>query len=267
MFKLIETRIRELALEAMPGPEKMDQLVGEIVGSIVAGADALLDLPQPAEGASDLVLKAIRPVLERHARNLAQGMYDRIHNELHGERVNAAAAKRADLGTQNISLAEMESSGIALARGIDNRVAPEHHAAIQYTAESLQVVRNAVGPVRMSSFYRVRELQAAIYEEVIAELAKRGAVGQRKIAKIFKSQHMQGEAADIHGFLPRKKLLAALIRLHEEGKLPGLDQVIQYDWGSALKQKMLHVSFVDPEVGKPRAKFLRSPAQGEYVKL
>lgn len=81
---------------------------------------------------------------------------------------------------RHFSLDEFEVSETAARLGIDNRAPPEVVNALMYTAQGLEVVRQALGghPVIITSGYRSPELN-------------------RAVGGSASSQHMKGQAADI----------------------------------------------------------------------
>lgn len=120
--------------------------------------------------------------------------------------------------SRNFSLAEFEASETAARRGIDNQAPPEVVNALMYTAQGLEVVRQALGghPVIITSGYRSPELN-------------------RAVGGSASSQHMRGQAADIivPGF---GRPLEVCRRILEAGLV--FDQLI-HEFGG-----WTHISFV-----------------------
>ena len=82
--------------------------------------------------------------------------------------------------SEHFSLEEMTRSGVALSRGIDNTPSPEAVENLRLLCLNvLEPVRRRFGAVRVTSGYRCPELNKA--------------VGGAPL-----SQHLRGEAADIH---------------------------------------------------------------------
>lgn len=119
---------------------------------------------------------------------------------------------------RHFSLDEFEVSETAARLGIDNRAPPEVVNALMYTAQGLEVVRQALGghPVIITSGYRSPELN-------------------RAVGGSASSQHTKGQAADI--IVPAfGRPLEACRRILEAGVV--FDQLIHEFGGWA------HVSFV-----------------------
>ena len=88
-----------------------------------------------------------------------------------------------DLGlllTPHFTLQEMVRSGMALRHGIDNTPRPEHVAALRRLCEDvLEPLRRRFGRIIVTSGYRSPELN-------------------RLVGGVPTSQHLRGEAADLH---------------------------------------------------------------------
>lgn len=88
--------------------------------------------------------------------------------------------------SENFTLREFVNSATALRKGINNTPSWQHVLALQNLCRMvLQPLRNAFGPIHINSGYRSPELNEAVH-----------GVGM--------SQHLKGEAADIH--LPSREM-------------------------------------------------------------
>ena len=121
--------------------------------------------------------------------------------------------------SKNITLTEATKSDTATRLGIDNTPNPEVIETMKLTAEKVfQPLREKLGPIRVSSFYRSPDLNRAI--------------GGSK-----SSQHCKGEAIDCSGI---KVTNAELFK--EAMQLPEFDQLI-WEFGSDLQPQWIHISY------------------------
>jgi zinc D-Ala-D-Ala carboxypeptidase len=126
--------------------------------------------------------------------------------------------------TKNFTLTEFLESQTATRRGIEEQFRPPKHIVknLQALAENiLQPLRDKTGPIRISSGYRCKALNAAIGGSI-------------------SSQHMMGEAADIISADPNVSN-ATLFEIIQKLNLP-FDQLI-WEYGTKLNPRWIHVSF------------------------
>ena len=123
--------------------------------------------------------------------------------------------------SEHFQLHEFVRSGTAITRGIDNTPPREAVALLQALCENvLEPLRRRFGVIRITSGYRCEELNKAV----------KGAV---------RSQHLYGEAADIH-ISSREEGQRMADFLLNEGIL--FDQaIIEYD--RATSARWLHLSY------------------------
>jgi len=121
--------------------------------------------------------------------------------------------------TKNLTLQEATKSNTATRLGIDNTPNQATIETMIVTAEKIfQPLRDALGPIRVSSFYRSPELNRAI--------------GGSKT-----SQHCKGEAIDMQG------VNVSNAELFEEAcKLEEFDQII-WEFGTLTEPDWVHVSY------------------------
>jgi hypothetical protein len=121
--------------------------------------------------------------------------------------------------TENLSLNEATKSNTATRLGIDNTPPPAIVERMIETAEKIfQPLRDALGPIRVSSFYRSPDLNRAI--------------GGSKT-----SQHCKGEAIDMQGILASNKIL-----FNSACDLEDYDQII-WEFGTLEEPDWVHVSY------------------------
>ena len=121
--------------------------------------------------------------------------------------------------TENLSLNEATKSNTATRLGIDNTPPPAIIERMIETAEKIfQPLRDALGPIRVSSFYRSPDLNRAI--------------GGSKT-----SQHCKGEAIDMQGILATNKML-----FNSACDLEDYDQII-WEFGTLEEPDWVHVSY------------------------
>lgn len=121
--------------------------------------------------------------------------------------------------TENLTLLEATKSNTATRLGIDNTPPPAIVERMIETAEKIfQPLRDALGPIRVSSFYRSPELNRAI--------------GGSKT-----SQHCKGEAIDMQGILATNKML-----FNSACDLEDFDQII-WEFGTLEEPDWVHVSY------------------------
>lgn len=121
--------------------------------------------------------------------------------------------------TDNLSLNEATKSNTATRLGIDNTPPPAIVERMIETAEKIfQPLRDALGPIRVSSFYRSPDLNRAI--------------GGSKT-----SQHCKGEAIDMQGILATNKIL-----FNSACDLEDFDQII-WEFGTLEEPDWVHVSY------------------------
>ena len=121
--------------------------------------------------------------------------------------------------TENLTLLEATKSNTAIRLGIDNTPPPAIVERMVETAEKIfQPWRDALGPIRISSFYRSPDLNRAI--------------GGSKT-----SQHCKGEAIDMQGILATNKML-----FNSACDLEDYDQII-WEFGTLEEPDWVHVSY------------------------
>ncbi len=121
--------------------------------------------------------------------------------------------------TENLTLLEATKSNTATRLGIDNTPPPAIIDRMVETAEKIfQPLRDALGPIRVSSFYRSPDLNRAI--------------GGSKT-----SQHCKGEAIDMQGILASNKIL-----FNSACDLEDFDQII-WEFGTLEEPDWVHVSY------------------------
>jgi len=121
--------------------------------------------------------------------------------------------------TENLTLLEATKSNTATRLGIDNTPPPAIVERMIETAEKIfQPLRDALGPIRVSSFYRSPDLNRAI--------------GGSKT-----SQHCKGEAIDMQGILASNKIL-----FNSACDLEDYDQII-WEFGTLEEPDWVHVSY------------------------
>lgn len=121
--------------------------------------------------------------------------------------------------TENLTLQEATKSNTATRLGIDNTPPPAIIERMVETAEKIfQPLRDAVGPIRVSSFYRSPDLNRAI--------------GGSK-----SSQHCKGEAIDMQGITASNKEL-----FNQACDLEDFDQII-WEFGTLEEPDWVHVSY------------------------
>ena len=121
--------------------------------------------------------------------------------------------------TENLTLLEATKSNTATRLGIDNTPPPAIIDRMVETAEKIfQPLRDALGPIRVSSFYRSPDLNRAI--------------GGSKT-----SQHCKGEAIDMQGILATNKML-----FNSACDLEDFDQII-WEFGTLEEPDWVHVSY------------------------
>jgi zinc D-Ala-D-Ala carboxypeptidase len=126
--------------------------------------------------------------------------------------------------TKHFTLNEFIESQTARRRGIDEQFRPPAHIRknLQALAENiLEPLRAHTGPIRISSGYRCKRLNAAVGGSI-------------------SSQHMQGQAADIisaDSNISNATLFNLIISLN----LP-FDQLI-WEYGTKINPAWVHVSF------------------------
>lgn len=121
--------------------------------------------------------------------------------------------------TENLTLQEATKSNTATRLGIDNTPPPAIIERMVETAEKIfQPLRDALGPIRVSSFYRSPDLNRAI--------------GGSK-----SSQHCKGEAIDMQGIsVSNAELFLKACDLEE------FDQII-WEFGTLEEPDWVHVSY------------------------
>lgn len=121
--------------------------------------------------------------------------------------------------TENLTLLEATKSNTATRLGIDNTPPPAIIERMVETAEKIfQPLRDALGPIRVSSFYRSPDLNRAI--------------GGSK-----SSQHCKGEAIDMQGIsVSNAELFLKACDLEE------FDQII-WEFGTLEEPDWVHVSY------------------------
>lgn len=121
--------------------------------------------------------------------------------------------------TENLTLQEATKSNTATRLGIDNTPSESIIETMKLTAEKIfQPLRDALGPIRVSSFYRSPDLNRAI--------------GGSKT-----SQHCTGEAIDMQGISVSNAEL-----FMEACKLEDFDQII-WEFGTLEEPDWVHVSY------------------------
>lgn len=121
--------------------------------------------------------------------------------------------------TENLTLQEATKSNTATRLGIDNTPNQAIIDRMIVTAEKIfQPLRDALGPIRVSSFYRSPDLNRAI--------------GGSKT-----SQHCTGEAIDMQGISVSNAEL-----FMEACKLEDFDQII-WEFGTLEEPDWVHVSY------------------------
>ena len=121
--------------------------------------------------------------------------------------------------TKNLSLQEATKSNTAIRLGIDNTPNQATIETMIETAEKIfQPLRDKLGAIRVSSFYRSPELNRAI--------------GGSK-----SSQHCKGEAIDMQGILASNKIL-----FDSACELEEFDQII-WEFGTLEEPDWVHVSY------------------------
>lgn len=121
--------------------------------------------------------------------------------------------------TENLSLNEATKSNTATRLGIDNTPPPAIVERMIETAEKIfQPLRDALGPIRVSSFYRSPDLNRAI--------------GGSKT-----SQHCKGEAIDMQAITATNKIL-----FNSACDLEDFDQII-WEFGTLEEPDWVHVSY------------------------
>lgn len=121
--------------------------------------------------------------------------------------------------TKNLTLLEATKSNTAIRLGIDNTPNQATIETMIETAEKIfQPLRDALGPIRVSSFYRSPELNRAI--------------GGSK-----SSQHCKGEAIDMQGITATNKML-----FDSACELEEFDQII-WEFGTLEEPDWVHVSY------------------------
>ena len=136
--------------------------------------------------------------------------------------------------SRNFTLEELTRSRLADELGLDNRPGPREIEALRFLCERVQQPwRDEVGPLRVTSGFRVPELDRAV-----------GGSGS--------GQHVRGEAGDLLPLeCPRDYAFGVLLTLSRRCALP-VDQAITY--GSL--QPHVHVSFTVRR--RPRRSFLEA---------
>lgn len=121
--------------------------------------------------------------------------------------------------TENLTLLEATKSNTATRLGIDNTPPPAIIERMVETAEKIfQPLRDALGPIRVSSFYRSPDLNRAI--------------GGSK-----SSQHCKGEAIDMQGIsVSNAELFLKACDLED------FDQII-WEFGTLEEPDWVHVSY------------------------
>lgn len=121
--------------------------------------------------------------------------------------------------TENLTLLEATKSNTATRLGIDNTPPPAIIERMVETAEKIfQPLRDALGPIRVSSFYRSPDLNRAI--------------GGSKT-----SQHCKGEAIDMQGIsVSNAELFLKACDLED------FDQII-WEFGTLEEPDWVHVSY------------------------
>ena len=121
--------------------------------------------------------------------------------------------------TKNLTLEEATKSNSALRLGINNKPNDAIIETMKLTAEKIfQPLRDKLGAIRVSSFYRDPELNRAI--------------GGSK-----SSQHCKGEAIDMEGISVTNSEL-----FEEACKLEEFDQII-WEFGDLSEPDWVHVSY------------------------
>lgn len=121
--------------------------------------------------------------------------------------------------TENLTLQEATKSNTATRLGIDNTPSESIIETMKLTAEKIfQPLRDALGPIRVSSFYRSPDLNRAI--------------GGSKT-----SQHCTGEAIDMQGIsVSNAELFLKACDLED------FDQII-WEFGTLEEPDWVHVSY------------------------
>jgi len=121
--------------------------------------------------------------------------------------------------TENLTLQEATKSNTATRLGINNTPSESIIETMKLTAEKIfQPLRDALGPIRVSSFYRSPDLNRAI--------------GGSKT-----SQHCTGEAIDMQGISVSNAEL-----FMEACNLEDFDQII-WEFGTLEEPDWVHVSY------------------------
>ena len=138
--------------------------------------------------------------------------------------------------SKNLTLDEAIKSATALRKGIDNTPTPAIIETMKLTAEKVfQPLRDKVGPINVSSFYRCPALNKAIGGST-------------------SSQHMKGEAIDMSA------VNVSNAELFEEAlKLEQFDQLI-WEFGTDNNPDWVHVSY--ESTGKQRKQILKAIRSG-----
>lgn len=142
----------------------------------------------------------------------------------------------------HITYDEAVRSATAIRLGIDNTPSPMVLAAMNKTAYAVfEPLRQVVGmPLRVTSFFRCRELNAAIG----------GAAG---------SQHIKGEAIDLETTNAEELSNRRLFQI--AAKILPFDQMI-WEFGNDLDPAWVHVSY--SSTGPQRHQILRAFPGGRY---
>jgi len=121
--------------------------------------------------------------------------------------------------SKHITLTEATNSNTATRLGIDNTPNEETIEIMKLTAEKIfEPLREILGAIRVSSFYRSPDLNRAI--------------GGSKT-----SQHCKGEAIDMEGLNTTNAKL-----FQEACKLPDFDQII-WEFGNKQEPAWVHISY------------------------
>jgi len=121
--------------------------------------------------------------------------------------------------SKHITLTEATNSNTATRLGIDNTPNEETIEIMKLTAEKIfEPLREILGAIRVSSFYRSPDLNRAI--------------GGSKT-----SQHCKGEAIDMEGVNTTNAKL-----FQEACKLPDFDQII-WEFGNKQEPAWVHISY------------------------
>ena len=137
--------------------------------------------------------------------------------------------------TEHFTLAEFERSATATANGIDNRVPSQYVPALEQLCKTiLEPLRAFAGqPIIISSGYRSPALNKAV-------------------GGVANSQHMTGQAADIH--IPDTATGSAWFEWMEDNLL--FDQLIKEKSTKTSKSFWIHVSFRKDGKNRQQVKFL-----------